>query len=78
MVLWSRDREEPRAASPVKKTLEDANIKLDSVITDVMGMSGRAMIPPSWLGLLIHETPYGGSWRSVGSHQPRHLRSCTR
>ena len=41
----------------MQKTLEDANIKLDSVITDVMGMSGRAMIealiaaraiPPSW------------------------------
>jgi transposase len=28
----------------VQKTLEDANIKLDSVITDVMGMSGRAMV----------------------------------
>src|SRR6266478_4860251 len=28
----------------VQKTLEDANIKLDSVITDIMGMSGRAMI----------------------------------
>jgi transposase len=28
----------------VQKTLEDANIKLDSVITDVMGMSGRAMM----------------------------------
>jgi transposase len=28
----------------VQKTLEDANIKLDSVITDVMGASGRAMI----------------------------------
>jgi len=28
----------------VQKTLEDANIKLDSVVTDVMGMSGRAMI----------------------------------
>jgi transposase len=28
----------------VQKTLEDANIKLDSVITDVMGTSGRAMI----------------------------------
>jgi len=28
----------------VQKMLEDANIKLDSVITDVMGMSGRAMI----------------------------------
>jgi len=28
----------------VQKMLEDANIKLDSVITDVIGMSGRAMI----------------------------------
>jgi transposase len=28
----------------VQKTLQDANIKLDSVVTDVMDMSGRAMI----------------------------------
>ena len=28
----------------VQKTLEDANIKLDSVISEVLGMSGRAMI----------------------------------
>jgi len=28
----------------LQKTLEDANIKLDSVISDVMGKSGRAMI----------------------------------
>ena len=28
----------------VQKTLEDANIKLDLVITDIIGMSGRAMI----------------------------------
>src|SRR5262249_13735332 len=28
----------------VQKTLEDANIKLDSVITDIMGLSGRKMI----------------------------------
>jgi transposase len=28
----------------VQKTLEDANIKLDSVLSDVMGKSGRAMI----------------------------------
>ena len=28
----------------LQKTLEDANIKLDSVITDIIGMSGRAMI----------------------------------
>jgi transposase len=28
----------------LQKTLEDANIKLDSVITDIMGLSGRRMI----------------------------------
>src|ERR1700686_1825696 len=28
----------------VQKRLEDANIKLDSVLTDLMGKSGRAMI----------------------------------
>src|SRR4029077_18362143 len=28
----------------LQKTLEDANIKLDSVISDVMGLSGRAMV----------------------------------
>jgi transposase len=28
----------------VQKTLEDANIKLDSVVSDVMGVSGRAML----------------------------------
>ena len=36
-----------RAREPtqrIQKTLEDANIKLDSVITDIMGTSGRAMI----------------------------------
>jgi transposase len=28
----------------IQKTLEDANIKLDSVITDIIGLSGRRMI----------------------------------
>jgi transposase len=28
----------------IQKTLEDANIKLDPVITDMMGASGRKMI----------------------------------
>jgi transposase len=37
-------REKARHILRVQKTLEDANIKLDSVITEVMGMSGRAMI----------------------------------
>src|SRR5208283_3039257 len=28
----------------IQKTLEEANIKLDTVITDIMGLSGRKMI----------------------------------
>src|ERR1700674_1778922 len=37
-------RENVRHVQRVQKTLEDANIKLDSVLSDVMGKSGRAMI----------------------------------
>jgi transposase len=37
-------REQSSHVLRVQKTLEDANIKLDSVISDVMGKSGRAMI----------------------------------
>jgi transposase len=48
----------------VQKTLEDANIKLDSVLSDVMGKSGRAMIAApiagetiSALVTRVHERP---------------------
>ena len=37
-------RERTSHVQRLQKTLEDANIKLDSVISDVMGQSGRAMI----------------------------------
>jgi transposase len=37
-------RERSRHVQRLQKTLEDANIKLDSAISDVMGLSGRAMI----------------------------------
>jgi transposase len=37
-------RERSSHVQRIQKTLEDANIKLDSVITDVMGLSGRRMI----------------------------------
>ena len=37
-------RERASHVQRLQKTLEDANIKLDSVISDVIGMSGRAMI----------------------------------
>lgn len=37
-------RERTRHHQRLQKTLEDANVKLDSVISDVLGVSGRAMI----------------------------------
>jgi len=37
-------REQTRHVQRIQKTLEEANIKLDSVITDIMGVSGRRMI----------------------------------
>ena len=36
--------ERTRAANRIQKVLEDANIKLASVASDVLGMSGRAML----------------------------------
>jgi len=37
-------REQSSHVLRVQKTLEDANIKLDSVLSDLMGKSGRAML----------------------------------
>jgi len=37
-------RERTSHIQRLQKTLEDANIKLDSVISDIVGLSGRAMI----------------------------------
>ena len=37
-------RERSRHIQRLQKTLEDANIKLDSAISDIMGLSGRRMI----------------------------------
>ena len=37
-------RERSSHTQSIQKTLEDANIKLDSVISDIVGLSGRRMI----------------------------------
>jgi hypothetical protein len=37
-------REQTRQVQRIQKTLEEANIKLDTVISDIMGVSGRRMI----------------------------------
>ena len=41
----------------IQKTLEDANIKLDCVITDILGVSGRAMIEA--LTAFVQDPPTG-------------------
>ena len=37
-------REQTRDIQRIQKTLEEANIKLNSVISDILGLSGRRMI----------------------------------
>jgi transposase len=37
-------RDQTRQTQRIQKTLEEANIKLDSVLSDIMGVSGRKMI----------------------------------
>jgi transposase len=44
-------RERSSHTQRIQKTLEDANIKLDSVITDIVGLSGRRMIEALIAGL---------------------------
>ena len=37
-------REKSQQVQRIQKTLEDANVKLDSVVSDIMGMTGRAIL----------------------------------
>jgi len=58
----------------LQKTLEDANVKLDGVVTDLLGKSGRAMLEamaagetdPGGLAALAHPRP-GSARRRSGS-----------
>ena len=50
-------RERTSRTLRLQKTLEDANIKLDSVITDIIGLSGRRMIEAAISGELHLENP---------------------
>ena len=72
-------RERSSHVERLQKTLEDANIKLDSVISDVMGRSGRAMVEaliagesdPDRLAELAHDQ--GAARSAAGSAaRPRH------
>ncbi len=66
-------REQTRHIQRIQKTLEAANIKLDSVISDIMGVSGRRMIDAMMAG--IRTRPSWPNSPIVGSR--RHQRPCT-
>src|SRR5258708_35250572 len=44
-------REQPRHVQRIQKTLTEANIRLDSVISDIMGRNGRRMIEAMIAGM---------------------------
>src|SRR5258707_7633733 len=58
-------RERSSHIQRLQKTLEDANIKLDSTLSDVMGLSGRAMIEALIAGESDPDTLAGLAHRRV-------------
>ena len=56
-------RERTSHVQRVQKTLEEANIKLDSVISDLIGASGRSMIE----ALIAGETDPGTFYQDLGA-----------
>jgi len=52
-------RERSSHIQRIQKTLEDANIKLDSVVTNILGLSGRRIIE----ALIAPARPFPRPWR---------------
>ena len=77
-------RERSSHVQRLQKTLEDANIKLDSAISDVMGLSGRAMIEaliagesdPERLAQLAHRRIKACPGVGRGRHPRRCAKRC--
>jgi len=57
-------REQTRHVQRIQKTLTEANIRLDSVISDVMGASGRRMIEAMIAG--VRDPPNWRRWPTAG------------
>lgn len=70
-------RERSSHIQRIQKTLEDANIKLDSALSDVMGLSGRAMIEALIAGQSDPDTLAGLAHRRVKA-PPQELREALR
>jgi transposase len=58
-------REQTRHVQRIQKTLEEANIKLDSVISDILGVSGRRMIEAMIAGVRDPQALAGLAHRSL-------------
>jgi len=77
-------RERSSHVQRLQKTLEDANIKLDSAISDIMGLSGRAMIEaliagesdPERLAQLAHRRIKACPGVGRGRHPRRCAKRC--
>jgi transposase len=67
-------REQTSHIQRLQKTLEDANIKLDTVITDIVGVSGRAMIE----AMIAGETDPDALVRLAHRRSRPHATSCAR
>jgi len=70
-------RERSSHIQRLQKTLEDANIKLDSALSDVMGLSGQAMIEALIAGESDPDTLAGLAHRRVKA-RPEDLREALR
>jgi transposase len=58
-------RERSSHVQRIQKTLEDANIKLDSVVTDILGLSGRRIIEALIAGQTMPQAPASLAHRRI-------------
>jgi transposase len=65
-----------RVVNRVQKVLEDANIKLASVATDIMGKSGRAILDALVVGKLTPEQMAELVHQRMAAKKPALLRRC--
>ena len=69
-------RERSSHVQRLQKTLEDANIKLDSVISDIIGLSGRAMIEALIAGESDPDTLAALAHRRIKARPQRCAKRC--
>jgi len=69
-------RERSSHVQRLQKTLEDANIKLDSVISDIIGLSGRAKIGALIAGESDPDTLAALAHRRIKARPRRYAKRC--